>query len=93
MKNKFEIFLDTGIFTEILFGKVSMKDSVLQKCTGMFNGCYTSVVNASEVFSDCSDGKMIEEAKKLFTGISILGIPFRYSLKTGEVMKAIKKKI
>lgn len=92
MKNKFEIFLDTDIFTEHLYGKNSEEISVLHKCTILFKGCYTSVVNVSEIFAECSGERMFEKAKKSFNDIGILGIPFRYSLKIGEVMRAIKKK-
>lgn len=35
---------------------------------------------------------MLLTAKDTFQDIGILGIPFRYSLKIAEVMKAVKKK-
>ncbi len=92
MKNKFEIFLDTDIFLYHLEGKSSKNKPLLSKCVRLFDGCYTSVVNASEIFSECENPKMLEEAKNLFKDVGILGIPFRYSLKIGEVIKSIKKK-
>ena len=92
MKNKFEIFVDTDILWEHLFLKRSKDSSVLEKAIGIFDGCYTSVINASEIFSECSDEKMLFKAKNSFEKIGILGIPFRYSVKIGELMKVIKKK-
>ena len=92
MKNKFEVFLDTGIFLEHIPESKTGKETVLTKCKGLFEGCYTSVINASEVFSEYSDKRIRGRIKKSFEGIGILGIPFRYSVKIGEVMDAIKKK-
>lgn len=59
----------------------------------LFDGCYTSVVNTSEIFSGCSDKNMLENAKHSFYGVGVLGIPYRYSFTIAEVMKQIKKKI
>ncbi|MCB0727937.1 MAG: hypothetical protein KDD00_10760 [Ignavibacteriae bacterium] len=65
---------------------------MLDKSRKIFQGCYTSVINASEVFSRCSDEQQLSAAKDTFNDIGILGIPFRYSLKIAEIMKAVKKK-
>ena len=92
MKNKFEIFIDTDILREHLFLKKNKNSSVLQKAIDIFDCCYTSVINASEIFSECHDEKMIVKAKKSLEKIGILGIPFRYSVKIGELVKVIKKK-
>lgn len=54
--------------------------------------CYTSVINASEIFSVCSTKKRIENAKRSFLGVSILGIPFRYSVTAGKIMRRINDK-
>lgn len=59
----------------------------------MFDGCYTSVINSSEIFSGCSDKNMLENAKRSFYGVGVLGIPYRYSFMIAEVMIQIKKKI
>ncbi|MEO6694822.1 MAG: hypothetical protein ABIY50_08760 [Ignavibacteria bacterium] len=61
-------------------------ESFLEKCLSLFE-CYTSVVNASEIFSRCSSKEEIEVAKKYFLGVSVLGIPFRYSVTAGEILK------
>jgi len=92
LKNKFEIFIDTDILWEHLFLKRNNNSSVLKKAIGTFDGCYTSVINASEIFSECPDEKTLIKAKNSFEKIGILGIPFRYSVKIGEFMKVIKKK-
>ncbi len=91
MKSKFEIFLDTDIFLQHLYNRYS-DDSLLLKCLKLFD-CYTSVVNASEIFSGCHNMKMKESAKRSFDKIGVLGIPFRYSLSIGEVLKKVKKKV
>ncbi len=93
MKSKYDIFLDTDIFLDLLQTKTSGNQTLLSKCIDIFEGCYTSVINASEIFSECENSGMTEEAKSLFNDVGILGIPFRYSLKIAETMKAIKKKI
>jgi len=92
MKSKFEIFLDTGIFTDKTEYGTITKDTLLSKCLKLFE-CYTSVINASEIFSDCKSNKDTELAKNSFNGVNILGIPFRYSVKIGEIHRLIKKKI
>lgn len=92
MKNKFEIFLDTDIFLDYLSGMNLKEDSLLKKCTGLFDGCYTSVINASEILSEYTGKRKTDRAKRSFEGIGILGIPFRYSEKIAEVMNVIKKK-
>lgn len=91
MKSKYEIFLETDIFLHHLYDKFN-SDSLLLKCMTLFD-CYTSVINASEIFSGCINNKMRESAKHSFYGIGVLGIPFKYSLSIGEVLKKIKKKI
>lgn len=91
MKAGFEIFLDTEFFAEELGGTKST--GVLEKCKNIFDHCYTSVVNASEVFAMAKSSEDEEEVKKLFHGVGVLGIPFRYSVKIGEVMRVIKKKV
>ena len=93
MKNKFEIFLDTDIFLEHLSGKKYNEVSILQKCRNTFNGCYTSVINASEVFSEYPGKRFSGKVKAVFDGTGILGIPFRYSVKIGEILSSIKKKV
>ncbi len=93
MKSKFEIFIDTDIFTDHISGKGTGDISLLQKCRTLFDGCYTSVINASEIFSDMTGKRKIDSAKIMFDEIGILGIPFRYSLKIGDVMNAVKKKV
>ncbi|MEO8665206.1 MAG: hypothetical protein ABI462_06895 [Ignavibacteria bacterium] len=91
MKNKFEIFLDTDIFSDHLKSN-AVETTLLSRCLAIFDGCYTSVINASELFSECKSPKMIENTKKMFGNVGILGIPFRYSLKISEAMREIKKK-
>lgn len=84
MKHKFEIFLDTDILTG--------NKNVVNKCTEIFSACYTSVINASEVFSRAKDNEEADKMKDLFSKVHILGIPFRYSVTVGEVLRYTKKK-
>jgi predicted nucleic acid-binding protein len=92
MKKKYEIFLDTDILIEHMSGMDKSEISILEKCVNLFDECYTSVVNASEIFSECKRESSINKAKKAFDRIGILGIPFRYSVSISRVMNAIKKK-
>lgn len=91
MKSKFELFLDTDVFMQHLYNKGD-DNSLFLKCLKLFV-CYTSVINASEIFSECSNMKMKENARRTFHEVGVLGIPFRYSLSIGEVLKKIKKKV
>ncbi len=93
MKGGYEIFLDTDIIAEHLKNLHVSDETLLQKCLQIFDRCYTSVINAAEIFSLCKDKKEIEKAKISMSEINILGIPFRYSPGIGEVIKTINKKI
>lgn len=88
LKKRFEIFLDTDIFLDVLSGETLFKNSTLKKCKDVFEACYTSVINASEVFAEYP----VNKAKRIFKDIGILGIPFRYSITTGNIMRVVKKK-
>ena len=92
MKSKYEIFIETDVFMHHLYKNKPGGESVLQKCLKLFD-CFTSVINASEIFSVCPNAKMIDGAKHSFYGVGVLGIPFRYSLTIAEVSRKIKKKI
>jgi hypothetical protein len=95
MSNRLEIFLDTDVYLDHLFydkRKKNDEESFLLKSVRLFD-CYTSVINASEIFAGCSSESMKQKAKHSFYGSGVLGIPFKYSVKAGEVIRAIKKKI
>ncbi len=83
MKTDYEVFLDTDVYLKHLYGE---KDSVLLKCLSLFN-CFTSVINASEVFAKCSSNRQEENAKQAFFGSGVLGIPYRYSHTIGKLLK------
>lgn len=84
MKSDFEVFLDTDVYLKHLYGA---KDSVLLKCLSLFD-CYTSVINASEVFSRCETKEQEEFAKQAFFGSGVLGIPYKYSVTIGKLLKS-----
>lgn len=83
MKSDFEVFLESDVYLKHLYGE---KNSVLLKCLELFN-CYTSVINASEVFSVCKTKKQEETAKQAFFGSGVLGIPYKYSHTIGKLLK------
>ena len=83
MKSEFEVFLDTDVYLKHLNGD---EDSVLLKCLSLFD-CYTSVINASEVFSECETKEQEEKAKQSFFGSGVLGIPYKYSHTIGKLLK------
>lgn len=91
MKSKFEIFIDTDILTQKLSKKNFQKESVFQKALNIFDHCYTSVINAAELFSECSGKRAADKVKTSLIEVGILGIPFRYSLRIAEMMKEIEK--
>lgn len=92
MKSRFELFLDTDVFMNHLSNKPESGSPLLLKCLSVFDYCYTSVINASEIFAACSSKKMLENAKHSFYGVGVLGIPYKYSFMISEVMKMVKKK-
>ncbi len=83
MKSDYEVFLDTDIYLKHLYGD---KDSVLLKCLSLFE-CFTSVINASEVFAQCNSKLEEENAKQSFFGTGVLGIPYKYSHTIGKLLK------
>lgn len=94
MRSSNEIFIDTDVFTDHLTfkPKSSLKESILVKTIGLFSS-YTSVLNVSEVLAACPDKRTSQKALKAFYGISVLGIPYRYSVKIADVLREIKKKV
>ena len=94
MKDRYELFIDTDVFTDHLTFKPkgTSAESILVKTIGLFSS-YTSVFNVSEVLAVCPDKRTSNRAVKAFYGISVLGIPYRYSVKIADVLKKIKKKV
>ena len=94
MKSKFEIFIDSDVFADHLTFKPkgTLTESKLVKAINLFRS-YTSVLNVSEVLAACPDKGTPYKALKAYYGISVLGIPYRYSIKISEVLREIKKKI
>lgn len=83
MKSEFEVFLDTDVYLKHLQGN---EDSVLLKCLSIFD-CFTSVINASEVFAECETKEQEENAKQAFFGSGVLGVPYKYSHTIGKLLK------
>ena len=88
MKSRFEIFLDTDIYLDHLCISKKKEGSLLLKSLTLFN-CYSSVINASEIFYGCTNEIQLEKAKHSFYGTGVLGIPYKYSLSIAEVSRTI----
>ncbi len=84
MKSRFEIFLDTDIYLNHLYKSKNKEVSLLLKSLILFD-CYSSVINASEIFYGCANEIQLENAKHSFYGTGVLGIPYKYSLTIAEV--------
>ena len=93
MGTKNEIFIDTDVFVDHLTFKPKdpSEESILIKTISLFSS-YTSVMNVSEVLAACPNKKTSDKALNAFFGISVLGIPYKYSVKIAEVLREIKKK-
>ncbi len=91
MKSGNEAFLDTHVFSDHLTFK-SMESSFLLRCLESFDHCYTSVINIGEVLSACKSKKQTELAKRAFYGVGLLGIPYRYSERLGQILSYVKSK-
>ncbi|MBN1301318.1 MAG: PIN domain-containing protein [Melioribacteraceae bacterium] len=82
MKNKKEFLVDTDVLAEHLTGNPGSK-TALEKA--MLNGtCFTTVLNASELFLACNNDAQISNVDKLLRTLNILGLHARYSLLTKE---------
>ena len=96
MKSKYEIFLDTDIFTQHLSAAdrktKRAPESLLVRSLKLFSS-FTSVFNVSEVLAACTTREMSENALKAFYGINVLGVPYRYAPVIGDALRYIKKKI
>ena len=72
-----KVFLETDVLTEYLTKK--HKDSILLEL--MQNSiCFTSVINASELFIAAGNESQNDTVQKLLTGLKVIGIHSRYSL-------------
>jgi predicted nucleic acid-binding protein len=90
LKSEFEVFLDTDIYLNHLSSGSKNSESLLLKCLKLFD-CYSSVLNASEIFYGCRGNRQLNNAKYSFYGTGMLGIPYKYSYKIAEVLKIIEK--
>ncbi len=89
MKSRYEIFLDTDIYLNHLTKGKRLKGSLLLKSLALFD-CYSSVLNASEIFYGCENEQQLEKAKHSFYGTGVLGIPYKYSLTIADVLRNIE---
>ncbi|MBL8008485.1 MAG: hypothetical protein JNJ56_13240 [Ignavibacteria bacterium] len=79
------------MYAEHLSASAGRDESLLIKSLKLFH-CYTSVLNAAEIFSGCENKIQTEKAKNSFFGSSVLGIPYKYSLSSGEILRKIRQK-
>ncbi len=86
MKSNFEVFLETDVFKYHLEGK---ENSILVKCHRLFS-CFTSVINASELFSLSKNEADRTNIKSSLFGTGVLGIPYKYSERAGKLMNEFK---
>lgn len=78
-----EFLVDTRILIEHLKKSPDEEESYLVKLMqkGM---CFTTVLNAAEVFLKCKSKKEKYFAKSMLSALKVLGIPARYSLYVNE---------
>ena len=86
MKQEFEIFLETDVFIKHLEGS---ENSILVKCHKLFT-CFTSVINATELFSLSDNEADKSNIKSSLFGTGVLGIPYKYSETAGKLMNDYK---
>ena len=83
MRTKEEFFIDTDILVEHLNHCCKSK-SILEKA--MLRGiCFTSVINASELYIAVKNDDEKKEVDKLLRTLNVLGIHARYSLSVYEI--------
>lgn len=87
MEEKNEFLIETDILLEHLTQKKST-ESILDKA--MISGtCFTTVINASELFFACSNDMERKAVEDLLSALKILGINSRYSLKISKFFNKV----
>ncbi len=82
MPDRKEYFIETDILVEHLTHSDKSTQSYLEKAMSK-GDCFTSVVNASELYFSVSNSQEKEIVDKLLYAIKVLGLSARYALQTG----------
>lgn len=83
MPDKKEFFVETDILVEHLTHKDKGTPSFLEKAMSQ-GDCFTSVLNASELYFAVSSKEEKEIIDKLLYAVKVLGVSSRYALQTSE---------
>ena len=88
MKDKKEFLLDTDIIIDFLTVNDNKKMTVLE--IAMSKGiCFTTVLNASELFFAVKDETEKEKVKKVISSLKVLGVNARYSLNISDFFNKV----
>ncbi len=74
------------IETDVLCDFLVARNSCLRKVLGLYP-CYTTVINASELFAIGKDDAERNAMMALLSGIRVLGLHPKYALKIGEIAR------
>ncbi|MCS7053255.1 MAG: PIN domain-containing protein [Ignavibacterium sp.] len=86
MNSEIQFLLDTDVIVEYLNYKGDKLSSSLIKILSQ-GKCFTTVLNASELYFFAKDKLQLEAVEKFLFSINVLGIHSRYSLKISEYSK------
>lgn len=88
MIDKSQFLIDTDLLLQHLTHQDFSVPSILEKA--MIKGtCFTTVLNASELFFAASDDLERESIKNLLSAIKVLGLNSRYSLKISKFFNKV----
>jgi predicted nucleic acid-binding protein len=86
--DKSQFLIDTDLLLEHLTHQNLTAPSILEKA--MTKGiCFTTVINASELFFAASDDVQRESIQDLLSAIKVLGLNSRYSLKISKFFNKV----
>ncbi len=89
MPDKKEFFVETDILVEHLTHKDKSSPSFLEKAMSQ-GDCFTSVLNASELYFAVTSKEEKEIIDKLLYAVKVLGVSSRYALQTSEFNGKLK---
>ncbi len=82
------VLIETDVLTDFL---LSPERSLLRKAFTLAP-CYTTVINAAELFSAVRDEREREAVQALLSGLRVIGLSARYAATIGETAREVKQK-
>ncbi|HZV12420.1 MAG TPA: type II toxin-antitoxin system VapC family toxin [Candidatus Kapabacteria bacterium] len=82
------VLIETDVLADFL---LSPEPSLLRKAFATAP-CYTTVINAAELFSAVRDEREREAVQALLSGLRVIGLSARYAATIGETVREVRQK-